>query len=142
MSEGGVLALEEPGDECREPSRFLLQAPDGLKVIQAVLQRLADPKHHGSCGAQAELVGYAMYRQPLFSVALETRDAVANLIVKDLRARAGDRIQTGVHEPGDGVTDGQPADLGNIQYLRSRKAMEVELGIASLKIGKQALVVV
>jgi len=43
-AEGGVLRLEAPGDEGGEAARLLLQIVENLKVIDAVLDGLANAK--------------------------------------------------------------------------------------------------
>ena len=126
-AERGVLALESPGDEGREAARVFLDLAHDLEVIHALLQRLAAAEHHGGGGAHTEGVRGAMHVDPFRGRALEPADAVADAVVQDLRAAAGDGVETRVAQAGNGVAQAQPADFGDVGNLRRGKAMQVNV---------------
>ena len=74
-----------------------------FEVIDALLERLAAAEHHGGGGAHAERVRHAVHFSPFLGRALQAADAAADLVVQNLRAAAGDRIEARVAQPRDGV---------------------------------------
>jgi hypothetical protein len=58
-------------------------------------------------------------------VALQPADAVAHAIVQNLRAAAGDGIETRIAQAGDGVAQAQAADFGDVGDLRRGEAVQV-----------------
>src|ERR1039458_8505546 len=86
--------------------------------IHALLQRLAAAEHHGGGGAKPKRVRGAVHVDPFGGRALEPADAVADAIVQNLRAAAGDGIDTRVAQAGDGVAQTQAADFGDVGNLR------------------------
>jgi len=124
-AQGGVLGLEAPGDEGGESSGFFLQIVEALKVVDAVSVVLSHSEHHGRRGPHADLVGRAVDVDPVFGEALEAGDLVADLIVEDFSAAAGNRVQAGIAQAQDGVADRQAARLGDGDNLRRRVAMQM-----------------
>jgi hypothetical protein len=82
-------------------------------VVDALLEGLADAEHHGGGGAHAELVGGAVDADPVFGAALEAGDALADFVVEDLGAAAGDGIEAGVAQAHDGGAEVEVAVLGD-----------------------------
>src|SRR5580692_5992857 len=101
-------------------------------MVDAVFDRFADAEHHGRGGPHAELVGSAMYQQPVRSQTFQTRDLVADFIVENFGTAARDRIESGVAQPGNRVPHAEVAVFGNRQDFRSRIAVEVNLREALL----------
>src|ERR1019366_9278228 len=64
----------------------------------------------------------------------------AHLVIENLRASAGDRVESGIAQPLDGVFDRQSADFGDADDLRSGKAMHVHLREALLQSAEDGLV--
>ena len=116
-AEGGVLGLEAPGDEGRESAGLFLQAAHDFEVVDALLEGLADAEHHGRGGAHAELVRGAMDADPVFGAALEAGDALAHVVVEDLGAAAGDGVEAGVAQAGDGRAQIEIGVLGNGEHF-------------------------
>ena len=77
---------------------------------------------------------------PLLGRALQAADALAHFFVQDLGAAAGDRVETGVAQAGDGRREVQPADLRDVLNLGRREAMQPHLGEAALDGAEQLLV--
>ena len=138
-AERGVLGLEAPGDEGRESAGLFLQAAHDFKVVDALVEGLAHAEHHGGRGAHAELMRGAMHADPVFGAALEARDAMAHLVVENLRAAAGDGIEARIAQAGDGVAQVEVGVLGDGQDFRGREAMQPDLREALLDAGEEAL---
>src|SRR5262249_16870182 len=92
-AEGSVLALEGPGDESGEAAGLLLQIADELQMAHALFESFPAAEHHGGGGAHAELVSGAVDVDPLVDRALQARDAMADGVVEDFSAAAGDRVE-------------------------------------------------
>ena len=90
-----------------------------------VLEFFADAKHHCGRRSHAELVRGAVHVEPVFGQALQARNAVAHFVVENLRAAAGDGVKPGVAQAHDGVTNGEPAVLGDGDNFRSRIAVKM-----------------
>jgi len=59
----------------------------------------------------AELMGGAVYVDPILHPALEAADPLTDGIVQDFGAAAGDGIEAGIHQAAYGVTQAETADL-------------------------------
>src|SRR5215813_3572486 len=88
----GVRRLETPGNKRREAAGFFLEVVEALEVVHAVIDFLSYAEHHCGSGAHAELMGSAVHADPVFRQAFQASDLVANLVVEDLGASAGDRV--------------------------------------------------
>ena len=97
--------LEAPGDEGGEASGFFLQIVELLEVVDAVFVVLADAEHHGRGGAHADLVGGAVDVDPVVGEALEAGDFVADFVVENFCAAAGDGIESGIAQAENRVAD-------------------------------------
>jgi hypothetical protein len=116
-AERGILRLECPRDERGEAAGFFLQIVDRLQMINAVFVLFADPEHHGRSGSHAELVRGAMDVDPVFGQAFQARNAMADLVVENFGAAAGDGIEAGITQAGDSVANGEAAVLGDGNYF-------------------------
>ena len=112
-AEGGVMRLEAPGDERGESAGFFLEAADDFEVIHALVEGFVDAEHHGGGGTHAELMGGAMDENPVVCAAFEAGDAMADSVVEDFSAAAGDGVEAGVAQADDGVAHGEIAVLGD-----------------------------
>ena len=92
-SERGVLALESPGNERREPAGLFLQVADEIEVVHPLLDGLAAAEHHRRGGTHPELMGSPMNVHPFVCSALQPADPMAHGIIEDLGAAAGDRVE-------------------------------------------------
>jgi len=97
--------------------------------MNSMFNRLAAAPHHGSRGADAELMGGAVDAQPFFGVAFKAGDTLADFVVKNFGAGAGNGIEAGIAEPGNRVADGNVRNLGDIQDFRCGKHVEVDLEV-------------
>ncbi len=84
----------------------------------------AEAEHHRRRGAQPERVRLAHHLHPGVGGALERRDGVADLVVEDLGAAAGDRIEPCCDEALDHGADRHPFELGDVADLLRRQAMD------------------
>ena len=91
----GMNAVKPPVSSCN--SRTLLE------VIDAMLECLAHAEHHGGGGAHAQLVRGAMHVDPVFGQALQAGDLVADFVVENFRAAAGNGIEPGIAQAANGV---------------------------------------
>src|SRR5262252_11170356 len=96
-------------------------------MIHALLDGLAAAEHHRRRRTHSELVRSAMDVDPLLGAALQTRDAMTHCIIENLRAAAGDGIETRVAQSRDRIAQAQSADFSDIRHLRRRKAVQVNL---------------
>jgi hypothetical protein len=101
-------------------------------VVDAVLDGLADAEHHGRGGSHAELVRGAMHLQPIGGEAFQARDFVADFVVENFRAAAGNRIESGIAQARNRIAQAQIAVFGDRQNLRSGVAVQVNLREALL----------
>ena len=97
------MRLKAPRDKRRESAGLFLQAAYYFKMIHALFECLAHAKHHRGRSPHAQLVRGAMDADPVFRAALQARDALAHVVVQNLRAAAGDRVEARVAQPGDSV---------------------------------------
>ena len=109
-------------------------------MFDALLDRFAAAEHHRGGGAHTELVRREVHVDPLLSRALQAADPSPHFVVKDLRAAAGNRIQTGVAQAGDGRLQIQPADRGDVLNLGRREAMQPDLRETALDGAEHLLV--
>ncbi len=126
-AEGGVLRLKAPRDEGGEAAGFFLQVVKFLQVVDAVFVILADAEHHGGGGAHADLVGGAVNVDPVVGEALEARDFIADFVVENFGAAAGDGIESGIAQAKNRVTNAEAAVLGNGDDLGRGVAMQMDL---------------
>ena len=92
-----------PGDECGEAAGLFLQIVEPLEVVDAVFDVLAHAEHHGGGGAHAQLVRGAVHVDPVFGQALQAGDLVADFVIQNFRAAAGNGIESGIAQADDGV---------------------------------------
>ena len=97
-------------------------------------------EHHGGGGAHAQLVRGAMHVEPVLGQALEPGDLVADFIVENFRAAAGNGIQSGIAQPRDGVANAQLAVFRDGNDFRRRIAVQVNFREALLDAAQHLLV--
>ena len=119
------MRLECPGDERGEAAGFLLQIMDGLQMVDAVFKFFTHAKHHGRGGAHAKLVRGAVHVEPVFGQALQTGNAVADFIVQNFSAAAGDGIEAGIAHASNRIANGEAAVLGDSDNFRRGIAMQM-----------------
>ncbi len=78
--------------------------------------------------------------EPVVGQALQAGDAVADFVVENLGATAGDRIESGIAQLSDSVANGEAAVLGDGDDLRRRIAMQMDFRKALLDSPQHALV--
>src|SRR5690242_17410842 len=139
-AQGGILRLEAPGDEGGESTGFFLEIVEPLEVVDAVLKALTHAEHHGGGGTHAQLMRGAVNIDPVFSQALEAGDLVANFVIQNLSATAGDGIETGIAQPPDRILNTEAADLGKVDDLRGGKTVKMDLGETLLDAAQHFLV--
>ena len=101
----GVLRLKTPRDKRGKSARLFLQFIQPLEMIDAVLVILAHAEHHGRGRAHSDLVRGAMHVDPVFGQALQPRDLVADFVIQNFRAAAGNRIEPGIPQPQNRVAN-------------------------------------
>ena len=138
-AESGVAGLEAPGDEGGEAAGLFLELANDFEVVDALLEGFADAEHHGGGGAHAELVGGAVDADPIFGAALEAGDALADVVVEDLCAAAGDGLEAGVAKTHDGVAESDLGVLGDGEDFAGGEAVEPDVGEALLDAAEEGL---
>ena len=101
--------------------------------------RVADAEHHRRGRDQSDLMNGAHHVEPFLSGAF-CRDAFADLVVEDLAAAAGQRIQSGVFQPAHYRLVIEPADQMNVVYLGRRKTVKLKFRIFCVQRAQQLLV--
>src|SRR5690348_189267 len=127
LAEGSIFGREDPGDERGESGGVFLNAADALEVIYAVTILFAAPEHHGRGGAQTERVRGAMHVLPFVGSALEAGDALADFIVEDFGATAGNGAEAGIAEPRDGIAHAEAGNFSDAEHFRRGEAVQVNL---------------
>src|SRR5215469_4830031 len=139
-AERSVGRLERPGDERGKASGLFLQVVERLQVIDPVLKLFSNAKHHGGSGAYAQLMSGAVHVEPVFGQALQARDAVAHFVVENFGTPAGDGVEPGIAQAGDGIADSKAAVLGDGNDFRRRVAVQVNFRKALLDATQHLLV--
>ena len=67
----------------------------------------------------------AMYFEPIRGQAFQSRNFVADFIVKNFSPAAGDRVKAGVAQARNRIAQTQVAVFGNRENLRRRVAVQV-----------------
>src|SRR5258706_4602974 len=96
-------------------------------MVEAVFVILAHAEHHGRGGAHADLVGGAVDVDPVVGKAFEAGDLVADFVVENFSAAAGDGIESRIAQAENWVAKAEAAVLGDGDDLRIGIAMEVDL---------------
>ena len=137
----GVLGLIAPGDERREAAGLVLQVAQPHHVLDALLVGLHRPVHHRRRRAQAGVVRLAHDVEPLVGRRLAVAvQQLAHAIDEDLRAAAGNAVETGGDQPLDDRPRRNLIEPRDVQDLRRRQRVQLELRIARLHRAKQILV--
>jgi len=126
------VRLKAPRDESCEAAGLFLEATHHVEVIHALLEGLAHAEHHRRRGAHAEFVRCAVDANPVFGAALQARDAFAHIVVENLRATAGNRIEAGIPEPRDRSAQVELGVFGDCEHFGSGKAVQPNLREALL----------
>jgi len=103
-----VSRLKTPRDKCSEPARLFLQLAHDFKMVDALIECLAHAEHHRRRGAHAKLVRGAVHADPILRPALEPRDPESHIVIENLRASAGNRIETRIAQTGNRIAQTQP----------------------------------
>src|SRR5258708_6884430 len=126
-AECGVVRLEAPRDEGGEASGFFLEVVELLEVVDAVFVVFAYAEHHGRSGSHADLVSGAVNVDPITRQAFEARDFVADFVVENFGAAAGNGIESGIAQAENRVANAEAAVLGDGDDLRRGVAMQMYL---------------
>src|ERR1022692_2901629 len=135
-----ALTLEHPGNESGESTGFFLKLADALEVAHTMLDALAASEHHGGGSAHPQLVRGSVHRQPIFRGAFQATDAETHFVVENLRAAAGDGVETGFLQPRDGIANRQAANFGDASDFRRREAVQMNRWEATLDGAEQILI--
>jgi hypothetical protein len=109
-------------------------------VVDAVFVILADAEHHGRGGAHADLVRGAVHVDPVAGQAFQAGDFVADFVVENFRAAAGNGIEAGIAQAENRVANAEAAVFGDRDDLRRRIAMQMNLRKALLDAAQHFLV--
>ena len=96
-------------------------------MVDAVFVILAYAEHHGRGGAHADLVGGAVNVDPVVGEAFEAGDFVADFVVENFGAAAGDGIESGIAQAENRVANAEAAVLGDGDDLGSGVAVQMHL---------------
>ena len=116
--------VETQRNERDETTGLILELTQAQHVIDP-MTRLLDVavQHRGGC-LQTLAMGEAMDARPVFPMRVVVNNLVADLLVKDLGAAAGERIETGIDQFVQNLVSGQaadplePVDLGGGERLQ------------------------
>ena len=133
------LGWKVHGMKAVKPPVSSWRSVDVLEVIDAVLFGFADAEHHGGSGLHAQIVGGAVDVEPVLGGALEAGDLGADLVVENLGAAAGDRLQSGIHEAADGLFKREIAVLGDAEDFAGGEAVQMHLRKALLDAAEERL---
>ena len=109
-------------------------------MVQPVIERLAETEHHRGGRRQAQPMRRAMHGEPFRRLELHRADAVADLIVQNLRAGSGNGIEARVLQAGNRLCDPDPGNLRQVRNFRRREAMAVH-AVAPLDGAEQRFVI-
>src|SRR5450432_558993 len=109
-------------------------------MVDAVLVFFADAEHHGGGGAHAELVRGAVHVEPVGGQAFQAGDLVADFVVENFGAAAGDGIKSGGAQFRNGLANREAAVLGNGDNLRRGVAVQMDFREALSDPAQHALV--
>src|SRR5208337_1672856 len=126
-TERRVLRLKAPRDECGKAARLFLQIVKFLEMVDAVFVIFADAEHHGRGGAHADLMSGAVNVDPIAGEALEAGDFVADFVVENFGAAAGDGIESGIAQAENRVANAEATVFGDGNDLRRGIAVEMNL---------------
>jgi len=76
---------------------------------------------------------------PVLGLALEAGDAMADFVVEDFGAAAGDGVEAGIAEAGDSVAKGELRVLGDGEDFTGGETVEPDFREAPLDAGEEAL---
>ena len=137
----GVLRLVAPGDERGEAAGLVLQIAQPHHVLDALLVRLHRPVHHRRRRAQAGTMRLAHDAEPLVGRRLAVAvQQLADAVDEDLGAAAGNAVEAGRDEPFDDCRRRQPIEPRDVQDLRRRQRVQLEVRISRLHRAEQILV--
>src|ERR1035441_1318419 len=122
-----MLRLKAPGDKRCKATRLFLKSAHHFEMVDALIERLTHAEHHGRSSAHTELVGGPMHVNPVVSATLEPRNALAHIVIENLRAAARNGIESRIPQARNRVAQAQFAVLGDGEGLRSRQAMQPDL---------------
>ena len=126
LAQVGPLRLEAPRDECAEAAGLVLQLSDADEVLDALLDGLHRPVHHGDAGPDAEAMGRPHEIQPGGRRILVRGDLLPHRFDQDLGPGPRNGIQTGGLQARKALPLAQLRDLGQIDDLDRREAVDVD----------------
>src|SRR5437868_5159177 len=93
----------------------------------SMMNCFADADHHGAGRAQPKAVCFAMDHEPIIGFALERADIRADFVVENFAAAPWHGVETGGFQPRKNLRYRDLWNFGNIQNLRWRKTVAVNL---------------
>ena len=137
----GVVGLIAPRDEGGEAAGLVLQRAQPQQMLEALLVGLDRPVHHRRGRAKAGPMRVAHDVQPLVGRRLAVAVQLpADPVHENLRAAAGNAVQARRDQPIDHRRDRQLREAREMNDLRGRKRVQLEVGIALLDRAEQILV--
>ena len=122
----GVLGLQRPTNECREPGRARLDLAHAEQVLDAVGRGLAQTVHHRDRRLQSQPVCRLHHLEPAVGPGLFLRHAVADLLHQDLAAAAGNRVEASRDQLADHRFERHPEPPGEEVDLGRRETVNVD----------------
>ena len=124
-----------------EAARLILQLAQGKQMVDAFLDHLDVPVHHGGICTDAEFVRRAHTVKPLRARRLVRADDFADAVGENLRAAAGEGRQTCRLQCTQNVADGSPLRLRKVRNLHGRECLDVRMRKRRAHLPHHALVV-
>ena len=133
--------MKRQRDERLEAAGLVLQRAGAQHVIDALLVRLDVAVQHRDVRLHAEAVRDAMNRQPSIGVGLVVADLPPYALGKHLRAAAGQRRESRIHQLAQHLLVGHAVEIGEERDLDGGKALQMNLGPDALEASQQLQVV-
>ena len=121
-----VVRLVRQRNEASEAAGFVLQLAQPPHMVDAIRKRLEVAEQHRASTPAAELVPHAVDVKVLLRRLLAARDPVANLLLKNLRTTAGQRVEAQRPELGEHLRHRFFGEPGEVQNLDRGEALELQ----------------
>ena len=136
----GIRVVRER-DVAQEPAGLVLQRAQCEQMIDAVLERLDVPVEHRAVRWDAELVGFAMDREPFVATELAVGDRRARGRREHLGAAAWQRVDAGFLHFLQNLDNLDTLDPRQMRHLNRRERLDHDAGMPLLESLKHVRVV-
>ena len=121
-----VFRVVGQGDEADKAVRFILQLAQLAQMVHAVGEGLHMAEEHRAGAAAAEAVPGAVDIQIFRGGFLAAGDGGTDFLAENFRAAAGERVQAGGLQFGQGLLDGFFGEPGEVQDFNGGEAFQLQ----------------